>query len=750
MTLQKQDWMDERNRLTAVRRRIQQEIHRLEGTLQHRQSEVLHIRQNFWDEVTVNTSDYSEVAETAASITQQQSLLSEQERSFRHAEKTLAKLVKLEKSPYFARVDFAEMGMSEFEKIYIGIGSVVDEETHELLVFDWRAPISSIYYDFTPGPARYMTPEGIIEGEMSLKRQYMIKNGHLENMFDTGIQIGDEMLQIMLAKSAQEKMSSIVMTIQQEQNRIIRDDQHRILIVQGAAGSGKTSVALQRVAYLLYKYRNSLGSDNMVLFSPNSLFNDYVSNVLPELGEANLLQTTFQEHLDRVLGKNWIIEDAYDQLEYLLEGTAKEQEVSARIHGIEWKTSLAFMDVLNHYLEKLKSEGMLFRPFILRDKILISSEQLSQLFYDEFSVDSSIHRRIEKMKDWIYNQLKSLEERLFRNRFRKMLQSPKYLGSDGEMKAESRALAKKAFAPLFQMAKKLQFVNILGMYHQLFREWNRMENDAVDFPCHMEEIAQYTSDQLAKGNILYEDTTPFVYFQAWFKGWSYVNQIKQVVIDEAQDYSPFQLAYIRKQFPRARFTILGDLNQGIYHANVQSYRMMGQMFQEDDVDVIRMAKSYRSTSEIIEFTKRILLDPEPIEPIGRSGEYPWLEQVSKADQLPLAVAKGVHQLMEKGTESLAIICKTARETEQAYAALKDILNIEVHLITKDSFSFVSGVVVIPSYLAKGLEFDGVIVYNAGKEVYYQDSERKLLYTACTRALHHLYVYYLGELSPLLR
>lgn len=747
MTIQEQDWVDERNRLTIVRRRIQQEIQRLEGIVEHRHSEVLHIRQNFWDEVTVNTSDYAEVAETAASITQQQSVLSEQERSFRHAEQTLAKLVKLKNSPYFARVDFCEKGMSDFEKIYIGIGSVVDEETHELLVFDWRAPISSIFYDFTPGPARYMTPEGVIEGEMALKRQYMIKNGHLENMFDTGIQIGDEMLQIMLAKSAHEKMSSIVMTIQQEQNRIIRDDQHRILIVQGAAGSGKTSVALQRVAYLLYKYRNSLDADNMVLFSPNSLFNDYVSNVLPELGEANMLQTTFQEHLDRVLGKSWVIEDAYDQLEYLLGRSSQDHEVSARILGIEWKTSLKFMDVLHHYMENLKKEGMLFRPFILRDKILISGEQLSQLFYEEYSSDTSIHRRVERMRDWIFNELKRLEERLFRNRFRKMLQSTKYLGSDAEMKAESRALAKKVFAPLLKMAKKLEFVDILGMYQQLFQNWKEM--DEAELPPYMDEIARFTLDHLSKGIILYEDATPFAYFHSGFKGWTYVNQIKQVVIDEAQDYSPFQLAYIRKQFPRARFTILGDLNQGIYHANVQSYRLMGQMFQEDNVGVVRMAKSYRSTTEIIDFTKRILLDPEPVEPIGRSGEMPLLVKATNGDQLPHAVADGIQQLLKKGIESLAIICKTAGETEQAYAALRNILDVEIHLITKGSFSFVNGIVVIPSYLAKGLEFDGVIVYNAGKEVYSKDSERKLLYTACTRALHYLQVFYAGEISPLL-
>ena len=256
MAMEQQDWAFEIERLEQVKAQIAEEIEKLNEIVESRQGEALEIRRNFWDEVTVNMSDYSEIAETAASISQQQAILSEQERSFRHAEQNLKKLVRLRRTPYFARVDFTEEGMTKEEQIYIGIGSLVDEDTHELIIYDWRAPISGLFYDFTPGPASYKTPVGTIEGEISLKRQYMIKQGKLDRMFDTGIQIGDEMLQIMLAKSAHDKMSSIVTSIQQEQNQIIRDEQHDILIVQGAAGSGKTSVALQRVAYLLYRFQS--------------------------------------------------------------------------------------------------------------------------------------------------------------------------------------------------------------------------------------------------------------------------------------------------------------------------------------------------------------------------------------------------------------------------------------------------------------------------------------------------------------
>ena len=224
--------------------------------------------------------------------------------------------------------------------------------------------------------------------------------------------------------------------------------------------------------------------------------------------------------------------------------------------------------------------------------------------------------------------------------------------------------------------------------------------------------------------------------------------MRQVIIDEAQDYSPFQLKYIKKLFPRAKFTILGDLNQGIFHANVQSYQGIEQLFGEAKVGIERMTKSYRSTAEIVEFTRNILQDPEPIEPIGRYGTEPQLISV-EWDELAKKVAESVIESLASGVESLAVIGKTAKDTKQAYEALKDRIDVPLHLITKETLSFQTGVVVIPAYLAKGLEFDAVILYNAGKEVYHRDEERKLLYTACTRALHELTIFHAGELSPLL-
>jgi DNA helicase II / ATP-dependent DNA helicase PcrA len=752
MTIQEQDWTSEQGRLKEVRLRIDQEIERLQAIVHQRQSEVITMRQNFWDDVTVNTANDDDLAETAASITQQQAVLSQEERSYRHAEQSLRKLTKLYQSPYFARIDFTESGMIEAEPIYIGIGSVINEDTHELLVYDWRAPVSGMFYDYTPGPAQYRSPEGVIEGEMTLKRQYIIKHGNLENMFDTGMNIGDEMLQLMLAKNAHEKMSSIVMTIQQEQNQIIRDDQHEVLIVQGAAGSGKTSVALQRVAYLLYKYRNSLSAENMLLFSPNSLFNDYISNVLPELGEVNLRQTTFQAHLVRGFTDEFKVEDGYDQLEYLLTAPESDPDCRVRVQGIEWKTSRTFIEVLNSYIDYLKKDGILFHPFVLHEKVLISSGKLAEWFYHSYKMDQSISNRLDKMKDKIFQELDRWEQKLFQQFFQKMLRSPKYLGTDKEMKDDSRRKARKAFASLKERAKKLTFIDEMGMYRRLFTDARLLKKitGGLEVPENYAEIGQYTLQRLTAQHIPYEDATPLLYLKSAILGMQTLNRMKQVVIDEAQDYSPFQLEYLRRLFPRARFTLLGDLNQGIYYANVQSYQMMEELFGTTDVAIYRMEKSYRSTEEIVEFTKRILYNPEPIQPISRSGETPKVVGVPAADQLVKEISEQIEDMLQQGVQSLAIICKTHEEARIAFERLKEATKSEIHLLTKNTRSFVGGVVILPAYLAKGLEFDGVIVYDASVTNYHRDAERKLLYTACTRAMHQLIVYYTGELTSFLQ
>jgi DNA helicase-2/ATP-dependent DNA helicase PcrA len=755
MAIQPEEWQQETLRLTNVREQIRRRIVELGETVDVRRSDATQVRLNFWNDISVNVENADDLIETAASITQQAHVLSGQERSYKLAYDALRKLERVVDAPYFSRIDFVEEGGNMTEKIYIGLTSFLDPATDEILIYDWRAPIASLFYDFPPGPAAYTTPELTIKGDIRLKRQYMIKSGELRDMFDTGISIGDEMLQQMLGRSADDKMHSIVTTIQREQNLIIRDDKHKVLIVQGAAGSGKTSVALQRIAYLLYKYRNFLSADNMILFSPNSLFSDYVSHVLPELGEANMQQTTLQEYLVHRLNEEELyVEDSYDQLEFLLASDASQHpDYEARLEGIRYKASADFLQVIEAYGKQLRAAGIRFKDFAVGAKVLISGEQLRDHFYGK-ETTMSLGDRVEELSEWIISKLDEIQTDIQKRLYRKMLKDPKYLGTEPEMERLSRRKAERAVDPLRETVEKLTFIDVGSVYRQLFAD-TRLHAELAnavgqEMPTAWEAIRAYTLAQLDKGHIVYEDATPLVYLKGIVEGQQTVNTIRYVVVDEAQDYSPFHYAYLRKLFPRARFTLLGDWNQGIYtHANQSGgYSSIGELLEEEETETIRLVKSYRSTREIVEFAGRILPNGEPIEPFNRSGEEPELQQAEDESELSRKVASSVQKWSAQGVQSIAIICKTQRETERAYERLIGQLP-GLQLITKKTLHFAGGLMILPAYLAKGLEFDAVILYNASEAVYCEEKERKLLYTACTRALHHLQLFYIGEASPFL-
>lgn len=763
----------ESQRVSVVRSNIQRRIIELRQTVDDRRSEATAIGRSFWDDISVNADNDDDLIETAASMAQQEHVLQGQERSYRLAQDALRKLERVVDAPYFSRIDFQEKGEQEREKIYIGLTSFIDSKTDEILIYDWRAPIASLFYDYPPGPATYRTPEMDVSGELWLKRQYIIKAGELQDVFDTGISIGDEMLQKMLSRSADEKMSSIVTTIQREQNQIIRDDQHKVLVVQGAAGSGKTSVALQRIAYLLYKYRTTLSADNMILFSPNSLFSDYVSRVLPELGEATMQQTTFQDYLTHKLTDTGLkLEDPYDQLEYILTGTDQDHVYAARLQSITYKTSEAFLSVIEAYGEKLREGGIRFLDLAVGKKVLITAEELSERFYSKSSI-LAIGERMEQLSEWIMEKLEVFQVDVQKRFYRKLVREPKYMGSEPEMKKMSRVKAHKAITPLKEKAQKLAYVDVLGMYKELFTDTSLQQELVMlagqPLPEAWATISRFTLEALEQGHLRYEDATPLVYLKGLVEGQLRVGTIRYCLVDEAQDYSPFHYAYLKKLFPRARFTLLGDWNQGIFtHANANvsvgvgagvgasrgaaqqkhGYSSISELMGEDETETIRLVKSYRSTREITEFACQVLPGGEPVEPFSRSGEEPRLLRARDEQELIRLVAETAALRRDGGASSVAIICKTERETESAHGRLKPLLP-DLARISKDTLHYEAGVMILPAYLAKGLEFDAVILYDAGAAVYAEAKERKLFYTACTRALHHLDVCYLGELTPFL-
>lgn len=767
MDLKDQDWQHEQQRVDSVTGKIAARKGTLEAEVGLVRGDVVELRKDFWDEVRVNFSSSDDLGETSTSLRQQSQVLSEREHAHLQTSETLKKLKLLVKSPYFGRIDFTEEGQKGKETIYLGIASFLDDDQETFLVYDWRAPVSSLYYDGAPGAAAYQTPSGEISGMMELKRQFVIRDGKIKVMFDTGVTIGDELLQQVLSHSSDNQMKSIVATIQKEQNAVIRNDKSRMLVVQGAAGSGKTSAALQRVAYLLYKYRGTLKADQVLLFSPNPMFNSYVSTVLPELGEENMLQTTFQAYLEHRIGREFDLEDVFSQMESILK--AEEGPwLKVKRASIAYKSSPLFLETIRRLKDHLELSGMKFKPIRFKGRLIVSEQAMLENFY---GYDSSVRlaNRVELMRDWLLKELAQFAknerkapwvdeqiELLDPDEYQKAYtrirrkQSAKKKETFDDFDRERGLLAKMVvnewLKPVRKWIKRMRFVDVKTMYEELLTDKQLFLSVSGDhgLPDEWEKMGIQSIQMMKEGKLAYEDVTPYLYLQDLLKGFQINSVIRHVFIDEVQDYSPFQLEYVKRIFPRARMTALGDLNQGIYaHTDVLggSLESLKQLYGAEETEVISLTRSYRSTLEIVDFTRSMMPGGESIVPFNRYGEKPLVCLADSREKLHSSIVEDIRRLNEQGYEHTAIICKTAEECEYVYQALKDELPLK--RIAKTTPSFVTGTLVIPSYLAKGVEFDAVVIYDASQEVYSRESERKLFYTACTRAMHQLHIYSLG-------
>ena len=760
--LQSKDWQMEQRRVNSVVNEIDKKINKLTVNAGKVGADALEIRKDFWEDVTVNLDEPDDMIETAASIKQQVELLSERERTHKQLDKHLNTLSRLKYSPYFGRIDFLEKGEGSTDQVYLGIASLMDEQDENFLIYDWRAPISSLYYDYSPGPAQYNTPVGTIEGEMNLKRQFIIRASEIKGMFDTGVTIGDEMLQEVLGNNASTQMKSIVATIQREQNEIIRNERSKILIVQGVAGSGKTSAALQRVAYLLYRYRGTINSENIMLFSPNPLFNSYVATVLPELGEDNMQQSTFQEYLNSRLGKEFTVEDPFTQMEYLLSGK-DEHSYQVRVEGIRYKASLDFKTIIERYAQGLAKSGLIFRDLKFRGDVLFSKKEIHDYFY---SLDETmtIPNRMQLVKQWLLRDLKRkvkrersrswveeeiqyLEKEDFMEAFKKLQEKNQFSDrSFDDFEQEQKFLAdmvvKEKFKPLFARVKSLRFIDSPRVYYQLFKQ---AENMNESLPVEWGKICRQTLEKLNKMEIPYEDATPYVYLQDLIEGRKSKSAIRHIFIDEAQDYSPFQFAFIQTLFPYSKMTLLGDFNQAIFSGATGAETVLTDLSIADkEIESFVLSKTYRSTKEIVKFTSALIEGGENIVPFNRTGRKPLVSFVDNEGIIELIESK-VKDFQNEGHRTIAVICRTADESKHAFESLKN--KLPLHLIEKGTISYEKGILVIPSYLAKGIEFDAVILYDCSQ--YKEDNERKLFYTVCTRAMHELHLITTAGISPLM-
>jgi DNA helicase-2/ATP-dependent DNA helicase PcrA len=743
MRVTTEDWKEEKGRLELVLKHIENQLNEAVYTNLAHKNEVKKDRKWMWQELTRDVSKF----ENAIDLVQHGLDIFNKERGYLFSNSLIQKLEKTKKSPYFGRINFSEKESEQTEEIYIGISALSDQGTGELLIYDWRAPISSMFYDYQLGQANYLCPEGRIDGEITLKRQYKIIDGNMKYMFDNSLQIGDDMLQEMLSKHTDDKMKSIVTMIQSEQNQVIRDGKHNVLIVQGSAGSGKTSIALQRVAYLLYKHRETMNSDHIVIFSPNQLFNNYISDVLPELGEENMLQTTFHEFTERALPDFLVAEDKYDQLEYMLSGKY-DSEYGSRMKAIQYKASEKFLQYVKDYVSYIEREGMLFEDLLTHQgEMVISKGELTKLFYEDYK-NLPMHFRFERILAIIHETIKELKKKQAKKIEEKLLNRPNYIASDKEIKKLSSAIVKKRFKHFMEDMNVWVFSYAYKNYCRLFQEQDIFQHkswmgqDQEEW----ESISRQTLVTLERNELMYEDVAPFLFVKLAFEGVPEQSTIRHCIIDEGQDYSMFHFEIMKQLFPRSSFTVLGDLNQSIHddvHRN--HYQMVIERLQADKASIVRLYKSYRSTEEIVNFSKAMLIDGEGVIPIEREGNRPLLLKIQNKEHTLQAVLKSINQWRGQGMNSIAVICKTAEEGSRVYDQLKHELN--VYLITKKETQFNKGIVVIPAYLAKGLEFDAVLIWDVGANHYHHERERKLLYTVCTRALHQLHLVSVGKASP---
>ncbi|MBC6300633.1 UvrD-helicase domain-containing protein [Listeria booriae] len=719
-------------------------------------TDVIDLRKNFWDEIKVNLETFDDRLETALSIKQQAEFLAERELTHHHRDKALQILRKLKDSPYFARVDFTPDDTNETTPIYIGIAGLSNETEDDYLIYDWRAPISSMYYDFSPGPAEYASMEKIISGTMDLKRQFIIRHGELQSMFDTNVAIGDELLKEVLGNNASDKMKNIVATIQKEQNQIIRNVKNNYLIVQGVAGSGKTSVALQRAAYLLYHYKEELNNDNMLLFSPNPLFSSYIASVLPDLGETSIQQLTFQAYVEKRLGKHLTIESPFSQMEYLL-----TTENTARKAGIRFKASLAFKEYIDQYAEQLSTGGLVFKNIALRGNVIISKEAIGAYFYSlDYTI--SIPNRMSMTKDWLLEELAFLEKEERDKDWVKdeaeLLDIEDYTevyhdlqdnaeddtfdDFDKELKILTAKIARKYFRKIRAAVSKLKFLHVTALYKKLFD----VQADDASLPENWDAVCVYTLESLRQKELLYEDTSPYMYLEDKLTRLKTNTQIKHLFIDEAQDYSPFQFFVLQQLFPSARMTILGDIHQAIYMHTLNSATLFsGEEVQTDNTEKIELHKSYRSTRQIVDFTRHLLAVDLEIEPFERDGEKPSFVLCMDGQERDAKLRHTLSGLVGKEYGTIAVICKTAAESVAMYEQLSPAFDVQ--LATEHSYSYDSGIIVLPAYLAKGIEFDAVIIPDASAHNYEKSFEQNLFYTACTRAMHELVLFAVGDKTP---
>ena len=595
------------------------------------------------------------------------------------------RLTKILAIPYFGRIDFLEKKEnSKVMPIYIGIHTFYDPESRATLIHDWRAPVSSMFYDHELGEAGYRSPSGEIKGVISLKRQYRIRGGKMEFMIKSALTVHDDILQKELSSNVDDKMKNIVATIQREQNQIIRNEDIRTLIIQGVAGSGKTSIALHRIAYLLYTFRDSISSKDILIISPNKVFSDYISNVLPELGEETVPETSMEQILSGVLEHKYKYQTYFGLVNELL-----EKPSSSLIDRIAYKASFGFISELDKFILHIENTYFKAADVKLTKYITIPAPFIEEQYlrFNRYP----IRRRFDAMADYMLDMLK--------------IQYAFTVTTAG------RNLLKKEIRLMFAGNNDIQ----------VYKDFFKWTNNPGMF-------------KMRKGHTLeYSDLAPLAYLHLALEGnGNQPFRVKHLLIDEMQDYSPIQYKVIQKLFP-CRKTVLGDAGQSVNPYGSSTAETIQKSLTASEI--MKLCKSYRSTFEITDFAQKIHPNAE-LEPVARHGEKPQILQFGSAVEELSGIMGLISTYRKSGYKSLGIICKTEQQAREMADMLKSYAN-DISFLSSQSSAFVQGIVIISAHMAKGLEFDEVIIPQTDERNYRSEIDKSMLYVAVTRAMHRL-------------
>lgn len=738
----------EKEILIEKRKRIQEEIEK-------KKENISAVETKFKILSKESKGNYSEEKETTEKVL---NLLNQNIKSYEEANK----------EPYFGKVDFRER-LGYVESIYIGKQSITSTEDGEEIVVDWRTPVADLYYSGTGGSAFYKSPSGVIEGELSLKRKFLFKDENLDRIFDEGINeiilrsggdLVDEFLKINLEESRGKKLKEVVSTIQKEQNDIIRWPKNLPLIVQGSAGSGKTTIALHRLAYLVYRYSETIKGKDILVLAPNKIFLDYISEILPNLGVDEVNQTTFNEKVVKDLKLKTKIFSKDEKLKYLIENKGKDKDKLELLErSARFKGSIKFKEMIDRYMSFLDGDSIDITDIEIEGHVLFYKKEIMRLYLKDLK-NYPINKRKDEINRYLSLKLKDRIEVICNHIDKEWDLIIKKIKLENGENENIRSLLTEAYeerdikinkirknskATMKEYFSKWRGITSKDIYVNLFKEDILFDISSLgeieeDLKVYMkEEVINNYNNKITDE----DDLAALLYINFLLEGIEEKNKFMHIVVDEAQDYSEFQILLISKLAKGNSLTLVGDLAQGIYYyRGIQEWDSLIENIFDKKSTFMELSQSYRSTIEIIDFSEPVLkaqnLNIKISKPVLRHGDEPKIIKVQDEKEISKKIDEIIEFVKDKEKNSIAIITKDEKEAKEVEKILKKSkYNVG---ILKDKEKIEKDAVIIPSYLTKGLEFDATIVFDPNFKKYEENSlDKRLLYVSLTRALHYEFI-----------